>query len=214
MKEFQRPDRGENRTSQFVESIEALHMLKQTRDEYIAICRIQFKNASDPSALLTHSDSITELQVLSHEKDGSATVYLRGKPMSWLVEDLAPLVGSSGIHMYGLFELKAEKLKAAYIGNVVQVRRFLRELDRSHIKYRIISLGDARFSADSPLYALTEKQRRILISAFGLGYYKIPRRISFVKLAQHLNLGSSTVNEHLRKAESRLISELLLDRND
>jgi hypothetical protein len=185
-----------------------LHMLKQSRDEYVAICRIEFRNPGDTGALLI-SKSITEVQVLSEGDDGSAIVCLRGRPSSWLVEELVPVAAASGVYMHGTFELYEGRLKAAYLGSAKQMRRFLRGLDEAQIKHKILSLDDARFSADSPLYDLTEKQRRVLISAFRFGYFEIPRRVNFAELSQSLDLSRTTVNEHLRKAESRIISRLL-----
>ena len=192
-----------------VRSIEVLHLLRQSRDETDAICRVEFKNgASDPRELLS-SGSITEVEPLYQEKDGSFITYLKSKPLKWLDDVLGPMGRKSGVYMYGFFELQEGVLKAAYLGNTKQVKDFLKRLQASKIEHKILSLTDARFSPDSPLYSLTEKQRRILMSAFKLGYFEIPRKISFEELSRQLNLGTSTVNEHLRKAESRLISYLL-----
>jgi predicted DNA binding protein len=56
---------------------------------------------------------------------------------------------------------------------------------------------------------LTEKQREVLISAHKLGYYDIPRRINSDQLAEHLDIANSTLVEHLRKAEQRLLVHIL-----
>jgi hypothetical protein len=203
-------DRVDEGIYRHLKSIEMLHLLKQSREEYVAICRIEFRDPSDrPTMSHLKSKSITEVQLLDEGGDGSITVCLRGRPLSWLVEDLAPVSASSGVYMHGLFELSDGRLKAAYLGTARQMRKFLRGLDEAHIKHKILSLEDARFSADSPLYALTEKQRRILVSAFQLGYFEIPRRVNFGELSQNLNLSRTTINEHLRKAESRLITRIL-----
>ena len=206
--ELSRSDGGGGDIYRHLKSIEMLHLLKQSRDEYVAICRIEFRGSGGTGALST-SKSITEVQVLSQGDDGSAIVCLKGRPSSWLVEDLVPVVTASGVYMHGVFELYEGRLKAAYLGSAKQVRSFLRGLDKSRIKHKVLALGDARFSADSLLYALTEKQRRILVAAFRLGYFEIPRRVDFAELSKDLSLSRTTVNEHLRKAESRIISRLL-----
>jgi hypothetical protein len=191
-----------------VKVVGLLHLLKQTKDEYEAICRVEFKTAaeSDP---WTGSSTKTLVQVLSREKDGSAIVYLKGKPLDWLDRYLEPALSSSGVHQQGLFELQEGKLRAAFIGSPRQVGRFLRRLEELRIGRNILSLDDARFSPDSPLYALTEKQRQVLIAAFRSGYFEIPRRANFEQLSRRLGMGRSTINEHLRKAEIRLVSRLL-----
>jgi predicted DNA binding protein len=65
------------------------------------------------------------------------------------------------------------------------------------------------FSPISPLNQLTEKQREVLITAYKMGYYEIPRKLNSDELAKKLGLVNSTVVEHLRKAEQRLIRQIL-----
>ena len=108
-----------------------------------------------------------------------------------------------------MFELRNDHLKAAYLGDARQIGRFLRALEARGIPHRVISLGDAKLSKDSHLSYLTGKQRQVLMSAYKHGYYASPRRISAKDLAKRMNLSVSTVHEHLRKAESRLVSKLI-----
>ena len=71
-------------------------------------------------------------------------------------------------------------------------------------------MTEANFSPDSPLSKLTEKQREVLIAAYNHGYYEIPR-INSQNLAEKLNIGSSTLVEHLRKPEHRLLIQILAE---
>jgi predicted DNA binding protein len=59
------------------------------------------------------------------------------------------------------------------------------------------------------LNALTEKQRRVLTTAYRLGYYNLPREIDSERLAKRLNLKRSTLVVHRRKAELRILANLL-----
>lgn len=68
---------------------------------------------------------------------------------------------------------------------------------------------DAKFSKDSPLSRLTEKQRKVLVTAYRLGYYDEPRRISSLELAKRLRVNSSTLINHRRRAERHLLAELI-----
>ncbi|HYB76361.1 MAG TPA: helix-turn-helix domain-containing protein, partial [Nitrososphaerales archaeon] len=70
-------------------------------------------------------------------------------------------------------------------------------------------LTDAKFPPNSPIGRLTDKQRRVLIAAYRLGYYDVPRRITCEELAKKLNLVKATFSTHVRKAERRLLAELL-----
>jgi DNA-binding CsgD family transcriptional regulator len=56
---------------------------------------------------------------------------------------------------------------------------------------------------------LTDRQREIFETAVERGYYRIPRGITQTELADELGLAPSTVDEHLRKAESTMLSSIL-----
>jgi predicted DNA binding protein len=56
---------------------------------------------------------------------------------------------------------------------------------------------------------LTARQREVIQTAFDLGYYEVPRAASTETVADELGLDSSTVAEHLQRAERNLLSEQL-----
>jgi hypothetical protein len=199
-------ERGESGS---IRSIELLHLLRSGRNSYAAICRIELKKAGGDVKNLLDDDLLTEVQVVDREESGALIVYLKGKQPALLAGTVGPMARSAGVHMFDLFERREGKLKISFLGSATQMRGFLKRLHESDVRFKILSLTDARLSPDSPLYALTEKQRRILISAFRLGYFQVPRKITSEQLAEKFDKGSSTVSEHLRKAESRLISRIL-----
>jgi predicted DNA binding protein len=49
----------------------------------------------------------------------------------------------------------------------------------------------------------------MLLTGYALGYYDVPRRISSDDLSRHLNVDKSTIVEHLRKAERKLIGSII-----
>lgn len=55
---------------------------------------------------------------------------------------------------------------------------------------------------------LTDRQREVLEVAHELGYYDRPSRASQEAIAAELGCSASTVGEHLRKAEKRLVEEV------
>lgn len=52
---------------------------------------------------------------------------------------------------------------------------------------------------------LTDRQREVVETAVAVGYYDVPRTASQADVAAELDRAPSTVAEHLRKAESRLM---------
>ena len=73
-----------------------------------------------------------------------------------------------------------------------------------------VSFTQATFSEHEILKILTDKQRDILIEAKKRGYYEYPRRINTQELSDRLGISKATTVEHLRKAEIRLMSNLLV----
>lgn len=59
------------------------------------------------------------------------------------------------------------------------------------------------------LSELTELQRSALETAFAKGYYEYPRKASAEKIAGELGIPASTFIEHLRKAEARIMPQVL-----
>lgn len=72
-----------------------------------------------------------------------------------------------------------------------------------------VSFTKATFTEYNILNVLTEKQKEILIEAKKSGYYHYPRKINTGQLSERLGISKATTVEHLRKAETRLISNLL-----
>lgn len=53
---------------------------------------------------------------------------------------------------------------------------------------------------------LTDRQQEVLEAAIDKGYYEIPRRATNEDIAGDMDCSTSTVGEHLRKIEARIIS--------
>ena len=52
---------------------------------------------------------------------------------------------------------------------------------------------------------LTKKQKEVVTLAYRNGYYEFPKKTNIEKLSKSLKLSPSTFQEHLRKAEARLL---------
>ena len=89
------------------------------------------------------------------------------------------------------------------------MKEILAEVEKRGYRYKIVSLLGANFAENSPLHRLTEKQRKILLTAYRLGYYDVPKKINSDELGTYFRLAGSTVVEHLKKAERRLLAGII-----
>jgi len=195
-----------------VKSIEMLHILKMVPGEFAAIVRIELRDPKlDVEAIWAMEGlqgSKLEHELLDRGSDAVSTYFIRSKASVRGPQ----LVGQGGSMPYlsTPFELKDGKLRVTLLGSSSQIKRYLADLSKQTlVKYRIASLTDAKFPPNSPIGRLTDKQRRVLVTAYRLGYYDVPRKITSEELAKNLKLVKSTFSAHVRKAERRLLAELL-----
>ncbi|WP_455464698.1 helix-turn-helix domain-containing protein [Candidatus Hodarchaeum mangrovi] len=69
---------------------------------------------------------------------------------------------------------------------------------------KIVSLYVEEFRKD-----LTDKQYNAITKAYDQGYYDIPRNVSVDSLAEEMNISRRTYEEHLRKAEKKIMRKLI-----
>lgn len=191
-------------------SFEIVHILRLEPAEFSALVKVDF--GDDPPRIRdifagSHNAKF-ESELLEKDK-GVYTYFIK---VSALPGQKRPSFLSrltSGSYLSTPLEVKDGKVKVSFLGTAKQMKGVLRSLEMSKLKFKMVSLMDAKFSPSSPLQHLTEKQRRVLIAAYDLGYYDVPRRITIEELAEKLNLVKSTFSAHVRKAERRLLTEML-----
>lgn len=187
-----------------IESFEILHLLKKDQMEFAAICKVTFKDARAKYKDALRGSGLAA-QLLDKEKDGACVLFLKGRlKIPNKGQDLLAIGG-----YLSSFGLKEGILKLDFLGSVREVKNLLKFFSASKINYKVNVLRDAEFSPDSLLSRLTDKQRKVLVTAFNLGYYDIPRRVNSDELGQRLNIKNPTVVMHRRKAERKLLTIIL-----
>jgi hypothetical protein len=182
-----------------VKSFEILRVLKYDPKESAAICRVELEdeNVSTRIENLFPGEQL-KAQLLEQE----------GKIFTYLIKGESTAHAKTGGY-FDFYELRDGKLKIGFMGDMKAVKTLIALVEKKKIQYRLVSLTDAKVALHSPLNSLTEKQRRVLITAFESGYYDLPRKITSMELARKLGLRSATLVEHRRKAERRVLAELL-----
>jgi predicted DNA binding protein len=104
--------------------------------------------------------------------------------------------------------LTADKQTYSCIGDQKNLLKFI---DIMKTKGDIVNMRfqKAAYQQHDILSVLTDKQRELLIVAKKYGYYEYPRKISGQQLAQKVNISKPTLIQHLRKAEQRLMVNIL-----
>jgi predicted DNA binding protein len=189
-----------------IKTLKLLYFLRQDEEEFAAISQIELKDPNSKIIDIVSSGLMMETQVLEDQKNGKYTVFMRGGPT---LSSVLKSVGIDSGYLFPPLEISEGKIRFSFLGSELQVQDFMKKIDALGIRYRVVLLADANFSPTSPLNRLTEKQRETLIAAYKLGYYDIPRKITSEQLAKKLGLVDSTVVEHLRKAEKRLMAQIL-----
>lgn len=101
-----------------------------------------------------------------------------------------------------------DKMTLSVTGNEENLKKFLKII-KFIGEIKNISFKNATFNEQSILSCLTERQKEIIIAAKKNGYYSYPRKINSQELSKKIGLSKPTVVQHLRKAEGRIIFNLL-----
>lgn len=103
---------------------------------------------------------------------------------------------------------QGNKMTLSCIGEEEELKKVTRAMKLlgkvSNIRYH-----KAVYQEHNLLSVLTDKQREIILAAKRNGYYDYPRKINTKELAEKVGISKATTVEHLRKAEIRLMANIL-----
>lgn len=102
-------------------------------------------------------------------------------------------------------ELQDRGATLSLVGSQDAIAGTIREYENDGVTPDLRKLGGYDGS-ERPLDRLTDRQREVIQTAYDMGYYEVPREASTDIVAAELDLDSSTVAEHLQRAERNLLS--------
>jgi hypothetical protein len=190
-----------------VEILEGLRCFKCDLESIAIICRIKLKDKRMNVKDLIGKGFLRNIEVLYKEKDGSQVVFIEGRLcIPQLPKDarLPKLLVARPPDF-----LDVDRMKVEVLGKETDVKKILQNASRWSNTYKILGLNSINTKEEPLLSKLSMKQRQALLTAFALGYYDVPRKISSEELSRHLNADKSTIVEHLRKAEKKLIDGII-----
>jgi hypothetical protein len=201
--------KGSHSPMAMIDSAEVVQIFKQRRGEFEGIVKVSFKTHPPPKLKDLFPGVEAEATLLNENDATGERAYFVKVRVANPKRQVFSLGEVSGGYVATPFEIRGGMIRLNFIGSALEVKRFMKVIDKKWPHYKVASLTDASFSLDSPLGALTEKQRRVLVTAFNLGYYDMPRKVDGEELARRLNLGASALVAHRRKAERRILAKII-----
>ena len=185
-----------------------------TRDSILHINRLNDGTVVSLSQLRGDSDRLEEIlesaeSVISYNvaplRDG-LQAYIHARPSN-VADTLLSITQEYEFVLDTPIQHGPDGLRVALIGQEETVRKALDSVpDGVRIELEQLSDYDPELRELSSL--LTDRQQEILDTAAELGYYEVPRQATHQDIADELDLSTTTVGEHLRKIESRMLSEI------
>jgi hypothetical protein len=195
--------------SEKVKVLDALRCFKCDTQGLAIICRLRLKDKRmTMQDLLMGKGLLTNIELLYKEKDGSLVVFIEGRSC---VPKLPKDIKQPNMLMARPPDfLDVDRMKVEMIGKEDEIKKLLHYANKwGDNSFKILGLTSIDAKGESLLSKLTLRQRQMLLAAYALGYYDVPRRISSDDLSRHLNVDKSTIVEHLRKAERKLIGGII-----
>jgi hypothetical protein len=191
-----------------IDLLEALKCFKCDANGLALICRIRLKDNKITIKELQGKGLLTRVEVLYTEKDGSFVVFMEGKSC---VPPPPKNVKPFQIMMSKPPEfLDVDRMKVEVIGKEKEMQKFLNYTSTLNSRpFKLTGLSALEPRQESYLADLTSRQRQALITAYSLGYYDVPRKVSSKEVSRHLNMDKSTFVEHLRKAERKIVAQVI-----
>lgn len=142
------------------------------------------------------------------ESDGSTFVYAHFRPDEW-AEQLYSVPRTNEIFLdMPMYYTDRGALEITAIGEFEDIRESMVDLPKG-VGLNLLSTGEYSPESGGLYEQLTPKQQVTLRAAVETGYYEEPRNVTYQDIAEELGLAAGTVGEHLRKIESKILTNVL-----
>lgn len=102
------------------------------------------------------------------------------------------------------------EVHARLVGSSGDVQAVLDDVPPA-IDVEVNEIGERGFERESVAAALSDRQREAVQAAIELGYYEMPRQVTYDDIAELLDCAPSTASEHLQKAETKIVRATMAD---
>ena len=119
--------------------------------------------------------------------------------------NLMPIYYTRGHEYYRLIAFRHEAL-AELFDRLTDQEFHVEVLEKTPFNGMV---SDSLITLSSLVGSLTDKQVDAIVAAYNSGYYQTPRRVNVQTIADRARVPRTTLQEHLNKAENKLISSII-----
>jgi hypothetical protein len=180
------------------------------------VIEIVAKNPRDYQQVIDEFAKLVD--ILEKHSDGTQT-HLVTTRRRWTIEDSV----TGNIEAFNLLQVPPEVYERGWeYYHVIAFRHedlqgFLQSVEERGFKIEILRkstfngflANSLAVNADAIFSSLTQKQIDALFISYDHGYYKIPRKASLTTITKNRRIPRTTFEEHLRKAENKLVTGLI-----
>jgi predicted DNA binding protein len=182
-----------------------LHVDARADGTTVLLYRLAGDRESFETALAERS-SVRDHEVVEVEQDGFHAFVQADTPEDGSA--LLEIAHENALIIDTPLEFEENGLKATLVGTHGNLRQSLGQLPDA-LDFTVENAGPYVPGDEDLLSPLTDRQLEVFETAVEEGYYDVPRRATHKDIADSLDCAPSTVDEHLRKAESRVVSGLV-----
>jgi len=180
-----------------------INQLSRLRDDSVVML---FELSGDPDQARELLDEYFE--VISYEVSVTGTttsVYAHLDPQDH-VRSLIEIPEAYSVVIDTPMEFIADGyLRVTVVGDQTDIQQLTDDIP-DDAEFSIGRTGTYHPGTERLFGSLTDRQQEVLLTALEEGYYEQPRKATMTDLGEEMGLTSSTVAEHLRKVEKRVLT--------
>lgn len=180
-----------------------LHLNARLDGTYVVLYQLSGEPREIHETLSRHAD-VLDYDIVTVEDGIQAFVHLAVVPSGDRIVDLAD---DHSLIIDPPITFEGDTMCVRLVGTDSGLRCVLQSMPDG-IEFAVQDAGEYEPDGSDLLSPLTDRQLEVFKTAVEQGYYEVPRRVTHQDLAGTLGCAPSTVDEHLRKAESSVVTHL------
>ncbi|HNX16773.1 MAG TPA: helix-turn-helix domain-containing protein [Methanoregula sp.] len=185
-----------------IERFEVISLFNMAGDMHSEVCRFTIKEGVPVDKI--SCNYVSNLIVLQHT-GREYTCLVKGT----FSEDITKFVRTYGSKIEHPIVFENDSLTFSMAGEPEDLNTFVKDAADKGWGLEVLSVSEYNPHVSGIMDVLTPRQKEIMLESYRLGFFDHPRRINAGELAEKMGMHKTTLLEHIRKAEKRLIGHIL-----